>query len=232
MLPSNAPQASEIEKLSEISDRLSGLCTVVDPVSVLTAHKDEYLYYRNDHHWTTLGAYYAYAELANSRGWHAASPDWGEAMQAEGFLGTHYAKSRYCRAIPDTIRYFPSDALVFIKKVIGDAEFEEERQTPLINTEKLTGYDPYAAFLDGNNGYSVIEGKGTGKILVVKDSFANCLIPFMVEDFAQIGVVDYRNYAYGLRNLAQREQYDEILILYSLASLRTDRRLVYINRPQ
>ncbi len=232
LLPSFAPQESEIQKLSEIGSRLSAVCAFVDPIPVLTAHKNEYLYYRNDHHWTIRGAYYAYTELAKSLGRDVTSVDWEETMEADGFLGTHYAKSRYSKAIPDAILYFPSDAKISIKRVTGDAEFEEDRQAPIINTEKFSGYDPYAAFLDGNNGYSVISGKGSGRILVVKDSFANCLIPFMIDDFAQIGVVDYRNYAYGLKSLAEKEHYDEILILYSYATLETDNRLVFINRTK
>ncbi len=230
LLPSFAPQESETGKLSEIRSRLSAVCTVADPLPVLTEHKDEYLYYRNDHHWTTLGAYYAYSELARALGRNAASPDWENAARADGFLGTYYAKTRYSRAMADTIRYFPSDAMISIRKVTGDAEFEEERQSPVINTEKLSGYDPYAAFLDGNNGYSVITGTGSGRVLIVKDSFANCLIPFMLEDYARIGVVDYRNYSYGLRSLAEKEQYDMIIFIYSYAALETDSRLININR--
>lgn len=68
----------------------------------------------------------------------------------------------------DTISYFPADNNMVIYKVTGDAEFEP--QSP--QGKKLGQYDKYAAFLDGNNGYSVIEGDGEGKILVVKDSFA------------------------------------------------------------
>lgn len=72
----------------------------------------------------------------------------------------------------DTISYFPADNNVVIYKVTGDAEFELQSPQGILNEEKLGQYDKYAAFLDGNNGYSVIEGDGEGKILVVKDSFA------------------------------------------------------------
>ncbi|MBQ7657590.1 MAG: hypothetical protein IJS16_01285, partial [Butyrivibrio sp.] len=87
-------------------------------------------------------------------------------------------------------------------------------------------------FLDGNNGYTIVPGKGSGRILIVKDSFANCLVPLMEDDFEQIGVVDYRNYAYGLSNLVEKEHYDNIVILYSYATRETDNRLVYINKPR
>lgn len=72
----------------------------------------------------------------------------------------------------DTISYFPADNNVVIYKVTGDAEFEPQSPQGILNEEKLGQYDKYAAFLDRNNGYSVIEGDGEGKILVVKDSFA------------------------------------------------------------
>ncbi len=232
MLPKAAPQENEYEKLSEINSSLSSVCNVVDVFPVLTEHNSEYIYFRNDHHWTTLGAYYAYTELAKCLGREVADYNLGNAVEAGDFLGTHYAKSRYFKAIPDIITYFPTDTNINIMKVVGDAQFETERQIPMINTEKLTSYDKYAAFLDGNNGYTIVPGKGSGRILIVKDSFANCLVPLMEDDFEQIGVVDYRNYAYGLSNLVEKEHYDNIVILYSYATLETDNRLVYINKPR
>ena len=72
----------------------------------------------------------------------------------------------------DTISYFPADNNMVIYRVTGDAEFEPQSPQGILNEEKLGQYDKYAAFLDGNNGYSVIEGDGEGKILVVKDSYA------------------------------------------------------------
>lgn len=72
----------------------------------------------------------------------------------------------------DTISYFPADNNMVIYKVTGDAEFEPQSPQGILYEEKLGQYDKYAAFLDGNNGYSVIEGDGEGKILVVKDSYA------------------------------------------------------------
>ena len=232
MLPKGSPQENEYEKLTQINSRLSKVCDVVYAFPVLTEHNREYIYFRNDHHWTTLGAYYAYTELAKKLGRKVREYDWENATRAGDFLGTHYAKSRYFKAIPDTITYFPSDTSIEIMKVVGDAQFETERQIPMISTEKLSGYDKYAAFLDGNNAYTKVPGKGSGRILIVKDSFANCMIPLMVDDFEQIGVVDYRNYAYGLSNLAEKENYDNIVILYSYATLETDNRLVYINKPR
>ena len=88
--------------------------------------------------------------------------------------------------------------------------------------QKFNTRDKYAAFLDGNNGYSTIEGRGTGSILVVKDSYANSFVPYLTANYAAIDVVDFRNYNYGLDQLIAANDYDQILVLYSYASFTTD----------
>ena len=83
-------------------------------------------------------------------------------------------------------------------------------------------YDKYAMFLHGNNGLSRVEGSGTGKILVIKDSYANSFVPYLTANYAAIDVVDFRNYNYGLDQLIAANDYDQILVLYSYASFTTD----------
>lgn len=70
--------------------------------------------------------------------------------------------------------------------------------TGLYDTEKLSVYDKYAMFLHGNNGLSRVQGNGSGRILVIKDSYANCFVPYLTANYADIDVVDFRNYNYGL----------------------------------
>ena len=103
----------------------------------------------------------------------------------------------------------------------------------MVNTEKFQSRDKYAAFLDGNNGYSVIEGNGEGSILVVKDSYANCFVPFLTENYAKIGVVDLRNFSYGLDSTIESEGYDQVLILYNFQTFIADNRVdVYKRQVQ
>ena len=94
--------------------------------------------------------------------------------------------------------------------------------TGLYDTDKLNVYDKYAMFLHGNNGLSRIEGDGTGRILVIKDSYANCFVPYLTANYAQIDVVDFRNYNYGLDQLIADNGYDQILVLYSFDSFKSD----------
>lgn len=230
-LPEYAPMASEDILLDYVRNELQPLCTVLEVKDTLRAHKDEYIYYRTDHHWTTLGAYYAYLDFCKVNGKEPCDLDWGQAVQIGDFYGTHYFKTRYILTRPDIITYFPTDSRMVVCKVIGDAAFEAQEPQEVIDLGQLSRYDKYAAFLGGNNGYSVIEGQGEGKILVVKDSYANCFVPFLLSNYEQVGVVDYRSYAYGLLNLVEKEGYDEILFLYSLQGFAKDTGLVSINRP-
>ena len=77
----------------------------------------------------------------------------------------------------------------------------------------------------------MIEGDGTGSILVVKDSYANSFVPYLTANYAKIGVVDLRSFAYGLDTTIAQEGYDQILILYNFQTFLSDGRVVYMNRP-
>lgn len=230
-LPANAPMASEAAMLEELKSELAPQCTVLEERGTLEAHRDEYIFYRTDHHWTTLGAYYAYADFCEAKGMKPCEPDWEQAVSVPDFYGTHYAKTRYALTKPDTICYFPVEESMTVYRVTGDAAFEANEEQAVINEEQFEKYDKYAAFLDGNNGYSTIPGEGKGRILVVKDSYANCFVPFLLANYEQVGVVDYRNYAYNLPNLVEKEDYDEVLFLYSMQGFAADTGLAAINRP-
>lgn len=79
--------------------------------------------------------------------------------------------------------------------------------------------------------WGVIEPNGTGSILVVKDSYANSFVPYLTENYAKIGVVDFRNFKYGLDSTIEKEGYDEVLVLYNFQTFIADTNLIYISRP-
>ena len=91
---------------------------------------------------------------------------------------------------PDTITYYTLENPMTIYDINGETQYTARVTEPIVNTEKLETRDKYAAFLDWNNGYSVIEGDGEGSILVVKDSYANCFVPFLTVNYAKIGGVE------------------------------------------
>lgn len=222
-VPANAPILEEDQYLDELATAVQTAGgQFIDVRQTLTAHKEEYLYYRTDHHWTTLGAYYAYEALCETLGLTPFDRSAHTALTAENFYGTHYSKARTWNAVPDTITYYDLPNRMTIYKVQAAGQPTEGEQTGLYDTDKLSVYDKYAMFLHGNNGLSRIEGDGEGRILVIKDSYANCFVPYLTANYAAVDVLDFRNYNYGLDALIEANEYDQILVLYSFDSFKSD----------
>ena len=230
-LPAGAPMADENALLDDIFAQVGESAAVIDLRAPFTAHKDEYLYFKTDHHWTTNGAYRAYEQFCALKGLTPFDRDAHEAVTVEDFQGTHYSATRLWNVENDTITYYPLPNQMTIYNITGEAQYEPMTTENLINADKFATRDKYAAFLDGNNGYSVIEGDGKGSILVVKDSYANSFIPYLTANYEKIGVVDFRNFKYGLDSTIEREGYDEVLILYNFQTFIADTDLIYISRP-
>ena len=230
-LPAGAPMADENALLDDIFAQVGESAAVIDLREPFTARRDEYLYFKTDHHWTTNGAYRAYEQFCALKGLTPFDRDAHEAVTVADFQGTHYSATRLWDVENDTITYYPLPNQMTIYNITGEAQYEPMTTENLINTDKFATRDKYAAFLDGNNGYSVIEGDGEGSILVVKDSYANSFIPYLTANYEKIGVVDFRNFKYGLDSTIEREGYDEVLILYNFQTFIADTDLIYISRP-
>lgn len=230
-LPAGAPMVDEDAMLDDIFARIGQSASVIDLRQPFTERKDEYLYFKTDHHWTPNGAYHAYEQFCALKGLTPFDRDAYTVETVEDFQGTHYSATRLWNVENDTIQYFPMERSMTIYQITGEAQYTPQTTENLINTDKFSTRDKYAAFLDGNNGYSVIEGKGQDSILVVKDSYANSFIPYLTDNYAKIGVVDFRNFKYGLDSTIAQEGYDEILILYNFQTFIADTNLIYISRP-
>lgn len=222
-VPAHAPLLQEESYLSQIQAAVEQAGGVYLPLKdALSAHKDEYIYYRTDHHWTTQGAYYAYSELCGALGLEPFDRAAHTAVDVPDFYGTFYSRARTWNAQPDTLTYYDLDNPLTIYTVTGPGMPTEGQTTGLYDLDKLDVYDKYAAFLHGNNGLSRVEGDGEGRILVIKDSYANSFVPFLTANYAQIDVIDLRNYNYGLDTLIAENGYDQILVLYSFDSFKSD----------
>ena len=222
-VPANAPLLDEDGYLDQLSAAVQAAGgSFVDVRQTLTAHKSEYIYYRTDRLWTSLGAYYAYSQLCAALGLAPFDTAAHTALTADGFYGTHYAKARTWNAVPDVITYYDLANTLTVWNVTAAGQPAEGQTTGLYDTEKLSVYDKYAMFLHGNNGLSRVQGNGSGRILVIKDSYANCFVPYLTANYADIDVVDFRNYNYGLDQLIADNGYDQILVLYNFDSFKSD----------
>ncbi len=188
------------------------------------------LYYRTDHHWTTTGgALEAYLAFCEAKGIGPILPDASLLRSVSEFYGTNYARAQRFGTQPDTLEYYDLPNPLTVYRANGEGTVAEVG--PIMDNSQLTAYDKYASFLRGNNGYSVLEGNGEGSILVVKDSYGNSFIPYLVENYAHIGIIDLRSWFEVKETYAQGE-YDEILVLYSFDNFSTDPNVVRVLREE
>ena len=220
-LPAGAPVEDQKALIDAIDQAMPDVRTA-NLTEALRSRRSEPLYYRTDHHWTSLGAYYAYQQLCTALGLTPFDTTAHTALTADRFYGTHYSKARTWNAVPDTITWYDLPNQLTIYNVTAAGQPTDGETTGLYDTDKLTVYDKYAMFLHGNNGLSRVQGDGTGKILVIKDSYANCFVPYLTANYADIDVVDFRNYNFGLDQLIADNDYDQILVLYSFDSFKSD----------
>ena len=221
-VPANAPLLDEDGYLDQLSAAVQAAGgSFVDVRPTLTAHKSEYIYYRTDHHWTSLGAYYAYSQLCQTLGLTPFDTAAHTALTANVFTAPT-TPARTWNAVPDVITYYDLANTLTVWNVTAAGQPAEGQTTGLYDTEKLSVYDKYAMFLHGNNGLSRVQGNGSGRILVIKDSYANCFVPYLTANYADIDVVDFRNYNYGLDKLIADNGYDQILVLYNFDSFKSD----------
>jgi len=213
-VPTGFPIVNQNEKLAELYEDNSFLkgARVVKLDSVLSAHEDEYIYYRTDHHWTTLGAYYAYCEFSDN----PVDISTLKEENSEDFYGTLYAKYKGLFVKPDIISYY--DIPVKSYKTDG------ESHSGLYDIGKLDVFDKYGMFMWGNFGRCDIEtNTENGRSAVVfKDSYANCLIPFLTFDYEKITVIDLRYYSEPVSELMQGNPDADVIFINNFDFLNED----------
>jgi hypothetical protein len=216
LLPKGAPLLNQVDLIEKWDNNLNLLR--VD--GQLLANNAQSLYYKNDHHWNLQGAYIAYTVLCEQWG---LTPLLYESFAIEyqtDFLGTYYAKAKPSSVI--------ADRLEFIDPVIHSYRVGDKTFSSIIDRNKLSTHDKYGAFLHGNIGLSTVtvnETKNPSRLLVIKDSYANSLIPFLTMHFDEIVIVDLRHFSGSLSAVMQSESFDQILFIQNFSNFTTDAHL-------
>ena len=214
-LPFCASTYDEQKMYDSLNEQLGNLAdSVVVPVQeTLCSHREEDIYYRTDHHWTTLGAWYGYQSFLKASGMDEKRADEKKDFitVSDDFLGTTYAKVNQASARDVIEAYEPKMALDVVYNM------GETKLTTLFAPSYLKTSDEYSYFTGGNQ--AIIEitgGEENGKtLLVIKDSFANCMIPFLAEDYEKVIVVDLRQLNIGCQAILDTFCPTDVLILYN-----------------
>lgn len=187
------------------------------------ASSQDGFYFKTDHHWTLSGAYAAYNEYCKTAGikpqpYNSFNP----VEVTNNFYGTTYSKVLDFTAKPDSIYAINTDQAESAVLIC-----DGKKRTGIYSKEYLDKKDKYSYFFGGNYGRTdIVTGSNTElKLLVLKDSFANSFVPFLLKDYSQITMIDARYYDSGISGIISSGSYDHILILYEINNFAGDKNL-------
>ena len=194
----------------------------INPVDEIRKHRTEYIYFHSDHHWTSLGAYYAYRSFSAAAGFTPVSLDTIPSKVKPGFLGLFY---RFTRAAalknnPDSVRYYLfRDSLDFY---IGSNSIGYWAKSH-IYAEQVSGDNSYSVFLQGDLPICKMETqhKNGRKIALVKESYGNAFAPFLINNYEKVIVVDQRSYKGDFIAMLKAEGINELLFINNIFAAHT-----------
>ena len=217
-LPYCAVTEDQDKQFQKIKASLGTAFQWVNVEDTLKKHKAEEIYYHTDHHWTTLGAYYGYQALAVAMKLDTSkAPAMKPYAVTNSFNGTLASTSGYETDYHEPIYIYAPDDLKTAPQVVVNNVNEKKKTATLYDTSKLKEKDKYALFLGGN--YPVLDIRTTAdttdRLLLVKDSYANSVIPFLTAYYREIIVVDPRYYYDDIREVMKKNKITSVLFLYN-----------------
>lgn len=229
-MPSYGGYLSQKTFIEDCYKQAEGL-TTIDCLSFLSGHKNDYIFYRTDHHWTSLGAYYAYCAAAKTLGYTSYSlNDFNIESASADFRGTLYSKTLDNGVTPDTINYYHlKNGEPKVKMTIFDGS-KETVYDSLYVRDYLEVKDKYSSFTGSNSPIINIETDvDNGKsLLLIKDSYAHSLVPFLSKHYSKITMVDMRYINTGLQMFLDVNEYDQALFMFNTISFAEDEDIVKI----
>ena len=227
-LPRNAPVDSELEFMNYIQGNLNSNIKFISPYSALYENRDQYLYYRTDHHWTTKGAYIAYVEFCKTAGIEPKDEEeFNIQLVANDFYGSLTSKIGQRSGEGDSINvYIPKEN----SEVVVNYVSEQRRSGSLYNSASLDEKDKYQVFTGGNHPHINIKSLGDPKkkLLLVKDSYANSFLPFLTAHYGEIDVIDLRYYMDDVNKLMEEKGITDVLFLYNVNTFNSDNSILNI----
>lgn len=225
-LPMYAEEFSEAIYLELLKDGLD--IEFIDIYDELMAHKDEHIYFKSDHHWTNLGAYYAYLKVCESYGIEPILlEERTKVTSGELFYGTLFSRAPLFNYVADEFTYYDSGNEFTVYNHEQNKTYDS-----LYFTENMSMKDQYVTFLGGNQAEVVIEGgdPNGGSLLILKDSFTHALAPLLADHFEKIVLIDLRYYHGSISQYIEQNRIDEVLLSYNLAWFSEDNNIYQLGK--
>lgn len=228
-LPDNAPLVDDGSTL----DRAEALCsewvTWVDLKDVLAGDD---VFYRTDHHWSTMGAYQGYQALMTAMTGSYTQLEGEPTLVSDSFYGTTWSSAGAAWIEPDEMyTWVPEGGLTGNTTVTRYPEGYPVDGS-LYDLSRLSVKDKYSMFLGGNQGLCIIEDPDAqnGKLLVIRDSYADSLAPFLSLDYQEVHLIDPRYNLTSISSYVEENGIDAVLVLYSASNFSTDNNLFLLAR--
>lgn len=208
---------SQKESIDYIYGNAAERVNCVDVYDILKEHSEEYIYFRTDHHWTALGAYYAYKAFSEASGTEAVDIKDFKENKAEGFLGYLYkqAQATELKNKPDTIYYYTNGENI---KTQGRAWEDGRELSYESKVFIIPGYGEevkYSIFMGGDHPFLDIPSKADNgrTIMVIKDSYANAFLPWLINNFERVVAVDPRSFEGNITDVISEYKVTDVLLM-------------------
>lgn len=202
---------------------------VVPVLEKLMEKSQEEVYFRTDHHWTQYGAYVAYEELMHTLSLDAVDNSAYTVHKTSGFQGTLYSRFRGTFVEGEDFVLYESEGQKYQVEYVAEDRLEDR----ILFRENLETRDMYKVYLDGNPPLIKIlnpEAEYQEKVLVLKDSYANAMAPYLAESFGEVHFMDLRYFNLSLEEYLEKEEFSRVILLYGMDSIGEDtnlRKLAY-----
>jgi hypothetical protein len=231
LLPANSHVGSQSALIKHCYDSLENL-TSIDVMTYLSENSDSYIYYRTDHHWTTFGAYWGYFAASKRLAVTPYDLGWFDVEHVSSdFRGTLFSKTLNFSVTPDVVSFYTlANSPPRVNLTINNGSETTEHDS-LYFREFLTQKDKYAAFMGHNVPIMKIttDVESDKSLLVFKDSFANCMLPFLANHYNKITVLDMRYINTDISELVELSEYEQVLFVYGAVEFSQDTGLRKLN---
>jgi alginate O-acetyltransferase complex protein AlgJ len=196
----------------------------------VTADDSKPIYYKTDHHWTTYGAYLAYAAYAERMGWSPiAEKHFDIETVTETFLGSYHTRSQFSGLKPDHIQAYKANHDIPIDMYIADTD---KTVTGMYDTSYLDKKDKYSYFLGGVHALMTLHSElpqaqmDMEQLLVIKDSYAHSFLPFLTQHVKDIHVIDIRYYNGSISDYMEKTGIEDVLLLFNTTTFIAERNIL------
>ena len=233
-LPWLAPVYSQKNVNQWMEEQLHDDVIFINGFDFLAPHASEAIYYRTDHHWTTYGAYLAYVAYAQQKGWKPlAQSDFMIETVSHSFLGSYHTRSQFAGVSPDQMQAYIPRKPVKTEMYIADSN---QTFTTMYDQSFLTKKDQYSYFLGGVHALMKLTTKldqqqiDQQKLLIIKDSYAHNVIPFLTNHISEIYVIDLRYYNGNITQYMAENGIEDMLFLFNTKTFVEDMTILKLNK--